>query len=131
MPTWGKKKNEEAQPEQKTVGKKVVRSKGKDALVDKLTELEKKIIEKECQTEIQQLKVLKRMRKAPSWNMAVKTLLHCENNPSDAELIAASINSQRLKNFSPFQNGRYMCKQKPSKEESFHKSSEGSADEDV
>ena len=100
---WGKKKNQEDQPEQGNVRKKNVPAKGTSIVVAKTINLENKIIEKECDKEIQQLKVLRIMRTDPSWDLAVETLLLCEKNPSDGELIAAAINRKRVSIYSWFQ----------------------------
>ena len=131
MPIRGKKKNQEAQPEQEVVRKKGVVSKGDDGTTDKRTELEKRIIEKECEKEIQQLKILRRMRKDPSWDLAVETLLLCEINPSDGELIAAAINRKRVRDFSRFQRERYLGNQERAKEETYLGPSERREDGDT
>jgi hypothetical protein len=130
MQFWERKKNQGHQPEQGNVRKKSLPAKGTNTVVNKRINLEKKVIEKECQREIQQLKILRRMRKDPSWDLAVETLLLCEKNPSDAELIAAAINSKRVNIFSRFQSERLLRNQKPAMEGGNNGPSEGSADED-
>lgn len=130
MPFWERKKNQGDQLEQENVGKKGVPAKEPNTVVNKETGLEKKIIEKECGTEIGQLEVLRRMKKDPSWDLAVETLLLCEEKPSDAELIATSINSKRVKIFSRFKSESYRSNRKPATDESYHEPSEGSADEE-
>lgn len=117
MPFSKKKKHQVDQAEQENIEDKGIPTLiGKD-LVDKPTDMENRIVEKECQREIRQLEILGRMRKDPSWNLAVDTILLCEKKPSDAELIAAAINRRRVNTFSRFQRERYIGKQKPSKEE--------------
>ena len=100
----GKKGEQGYRQEQEIMKKKDVPARSNNNITDKKINLEKKIIEKECEKEVQQLDVLKRMKNDPSWDMAVQTLLHCENNPSDAELIATSIIKRRMKQVPPFQN---------------------------
>jgi hypothetical protein len=102
MPFWKRKKTQEDQPEQGTAEKKDSPARGENNIVDKESELEKKIITNECQKELQQIDVLRRMRKDPSWDLAIKTLLLCKKNPSDAELIAASIHNNKIKHSSRF-----------------------------
>jgi hypothetical protein len=104
LPFWKRKGNQKDQPDQETAGKKEALARGGNNIVDKETDLEKKIIVKECQREIEQVEVLRRMRKDPSWDLAVETLLLCEKNPSDAELIAIAITKRRMKRASPFRN---------------------------
>jgi hypothetical protein len=103
MPFWERKKTQEDLPEQETAKEKSVPARDNNTVVDKETKLEKKIIEKECQKEIGQLEILGTIQKDPSWDLAVDTLLLCEKNPSDAELIAASIINKRKKRARRFQ----------------------------
>jgi hypothetical protein len=131
VPFWGKKKNQEDQPEEGNVRKKNVPAKGTNIVVDKRINPENKIVEKECQKEIQQLKVLRRMRNDPSWDLAVETLLLCEKNPSDGELIAAAINRKRVRKFSRFQHERYLGSQESAKEETYLGPSERREDGDT
>jgi hypothetical protein len=104
MPSGGRKMNRGNRPEQETVKKADVRPEDDNKTINKETALEKKIIEEECKSEIQQLEVLKRLKRHRSRNAAVDTLLHCENNPADAELIALSIIKKRTKRGSPLNN---------------------------
>jgi hypothetical protein len=104
MPFGERTGNQGDRPERGTVKKKGVPARGNNNIVNKETALEKKLTEKECEKEIKQLDVLKRMKKYPSRDKAVYTLLHCENNPSDAELIATSIIKKRMKHASPFRS---------------------------
>ena len=130
MPFWERKKNQGDQAEQGNVGKKGVAPKGTNTVVNKETGLEKKTIEKECGTEIRQLEVLRRMKKDPSWDLTIQTLLLCENNPSDAESITTSINSKRVKIFSRSKSESYRGNQKRTMGESYYEPSEDSADQD-
>ena len=97
MPFWEKEKNQEDRPEQGEVSEKEVAARSNNTVVDKKADLKKKVIEKECEEESRQVEILRRMRKDPSWNLAVETLLLCEKNPSDAESIATSIVNRRTK----------------------------------